>query len=91
VTADDYDSLMNSKLCRTVCRYSVIESLPKCCDCAYQPYCGTCPVINYALERDVMSRTYQNYRCQMYQGMLDIIFELLLDGRFDEILRSWVE
>lgn len=91
VMIDDYDKLMNSKLCKTVCKYSIIESLPKCCDCAYQPYCGTCPVINYALEKDVVSRSNRNYRCKTYEGMLDIIFELLMDVGNIDILRSWVE
>ncbi|MDO4297674.1 MAG: His-Xaa-Ser system radical SAM maturase HxsB [Lachnospiraceae bacterium] len=91
VVSDDYDSLMNSKLCKTVCKYSIIESLPKCCDCAYQPYCGTCPVVNYALERDIISRSNKNYRCRIYEGMLDILFELLEDEKNTDILRRWSE
>lgn len=91
VINDDYDELMNSKLCKTVCKYSIIESLPKCCDCVYQPYCGTCPVINYALEKDIVSRKNKNYRCKTYEGMLNVIFELLMnDGNID-VLRSWIE
>ena len=43
VETDTYDTLMNSRLCRMVCKCSILESLPKCCDCAYQPYCGDLP------------------------------------------------
>lgn len=91
VSTDNYDKLMNSKLCKTICKYSIIESVPKCCDCVYQPYCGTCPVINYALENDIISRKNKNYRCSIYMGMLDTIFELLMDDDNIDILRSWVE
>lgn len=91
VLTDNYDTLMNSKLCKTICKYSIIESVPKCCDCVYQPYCGTCPVINYALEKDIISRKNKNYRCNTYMGMLDTIFELLMDDDNIDVLRSWVE
>ena len=90
VFEDDYNSLMDSKLCKTVCRYSVIESLPGCCDCAYQPYCGTCPVINYAMDKDAISRKRYSYRCKIYMGMLDVLFELLSDYENEEVFRSWV-
>ncbi|SNU06181.1 His-Xaa-Ser system radical SAM maturase HxsB [Lachnospiraceae bacterium] len=88
---DDYNSLMDSKLCKTVCRYSIVESLPGCCDCVYQPYCGTCPVINYALEKDAVSRKRFNDRCQIFQGMLDYIFIKLQNSKYEEVFYSWVK
>ena len=91
VKKDDYDILINSRLCRMICKSSILESLPKCCDCAYQPYCGTCPVLNYALERDVISHKNRSYRCRIYEGMLDVIFEVLMEEENRKILRSWVE
>lgn len=91
VATHDYDKLMNSKLCKSVCKYSIIESIPKCCDCVYQPYCGTCPVINYALEQDIVSKSNETFRCKIYKGMLDVIFELLLKHDNTDILRRWAE
>lgn len=90
VFEDDYNSLIDSKVCAASCKYSILEGLPQCSDCAYMPYCGTCPVINYALENDVISRSVNNYRCDIYKGMLDIIFELLIDQEKEEILRRWI-
>ena len=90
VTDMDYDSVMNSKLCKTVCKHSIIESIPKCADCAYLPYCGTCPVINYALEGDVISKTVANYRCELYGGMLDTLFELIQNDDYLNIFKEWV-
>ncbi len=74
----DYQSLMKHGACRTVCAASVLESLPSCCDCVYQPYCGTCPVLNYSAQKDVVEREPHTYRCKIYSGMLDILFEYLL-------------
>lgn len=91
VLTHDYDKLMNSKLCKSLCRYSIIESIPQCCDCVYQPYCGTCPVINYALEQDIIGKRNETYRCKIHRGMLDVIFELLMKQDNIDILRSWAE
>lgn len=91
VKIHDYNKLMNSKICKSVCKYSIIESIPKCCDCVYQPYCGACPVINYALEQDIISKSNETYRCKIYKGMLDVIFEFLMKRDNNDILRSWAE
>lgn len=90
---DSYQDLMESGTCRAVCAASVLESTPGCCDCVYQPYCGICPVVNYAMEGDIFPRTAQNYRCQIYGGMLDFLFHLLHENHADTIgiLKSWVE
>lgn len=85
-----YDSLMESAVCKTVCKYSIIESLPSCCDCVYQPYCGTCPVLNYALEKDIIAKKNRNYRCEIYKQMLDKLFIMLQREQYKEILRSWI-
>lgn len=86
-----YDDLVSCDTCKAVCISSLLESLPGCCDCVYQPYCGVCPVINYAQENNIFRRNISNYRCQIYKGMLDIIFEILYNANEEkkEVLRSW--
>lgn len=93
-TVDDtYDSLMNGNVCKACCVASTLESTPTCSDCVYQPYCGTCPVLNYALDGDVFSKIPNNYKCQTYRGMLDCIFELLEENNLAvlDILYSWID
>lgn len=53
VFASKYKDILLSPACKTVCKASVTESLPTCSQCVYQPYCGVCPVVNYASKRDV--------------------------------------
>ena len=90
VNQNTYRELVSCDNCRAVCRASVLEGLPGCSDCVYMPYCGVCPATTYALEGSVFSRTYNNYRCKLYQGMLDTIFQLLLNDENKRILTGWV-
>lgn len=90
VFVDDYNSLMESSVCKTVCKYSILEGLTSCSECVYLPYCGTCPVVNFALENDIISKSDNNYRCGIYKGMLDIIFGLLTEPENERIMQEWV-
>lgn len=92
VSTCEYDDLMDSSVCKVTCQSSVLESIPQCCDCIYHPYCGVCPVINYALEQNIYSRQANNYRCQIYKGILDIIFDKLYqDEKATEVFKTWVK
>ena len=42
-----YTDLLAHPTVKTFCLASCLESLP-CDNCAYKPYCGTCPILNYA-------------------------------------------
>lgn len=89
VFTSDYDSLMDCDVCKVVCSSSTLESLPSCSDCVYQPYCGVCPVVNYALDNDIFEKTPNNYRCKINKGMLDIIFEKLQSNNDNDINTFW--
>ena len=88
---NSFDEVVCSNACKALMSASYLESLPECCDCAYQPYCGVCPVVNLALHGDIFPTEANDYRCQIYRGMLDIIFKYLEDedSEFAKILRSW--
>lgn len=87
---DDYNSLINSPACRVVCKSSVLEALPSCSHCVYQPYCGVCPVINYAFNSDMYEKHPLEYRCKIYKGMLDIIFDLIENKENEEVFWKWI-
>lgn len=91
VKESTYKELIMNPACRTVCSASILESIPSCCDCVYQPYCGVCPVVNYALSGDIIEKEPRSYRCRIYSGMLDYIFHLLNknDRETIDILDSW--
>lgn len=86
-----YRDVINNGVCKTVCAASILESIPSCCDCVYQSYCGTCPVVNYARNQDVIEKEPHGYRCKVYAGILDYLFQLIQKGDPDvaSILDSW--
>ena len=93
VNTHSYRDLIRSPSCQAVCTASVTESLPGCCDCVYQPYCGTCPVVNYASHGDIFPKGTEDYRCRIYSGLLDFLFSLLRENNPEtmRILKFWVE
>lgn len=91
VFENTFSQLINNGTCRTVCASSILETIPTCCDCPYQPYCGVCPVVNYAKDNDVIEKNPHGYRCKVYSGILDWIFTMFLEN--DEstinVIKSW--
>lgn len=85
-----YSELINSNNCKAACISSVLESLPNCCDCVYNPYCGTCPVVNLALSKDIFNKEPNDYKCKIYKGIFDTIFTALQDNKKEEILKTWI-
>ena len=86
-----YEHWINSSCCKAVCSASLLETLPGCCDCVYKPYCGVCPVVNYALNGNIVKISKD--RCRIYAGILDILFEYLLGGKDDmiQLFMEWGE
>lgn len=86
-----YKELIENSVCKTVCASSILETIPTCCDCVYQPYCGTCPVVNYAMSGDVLEKHPRSYRCMIYSGILDYLFEKFYenDKEIVKVLNSW--
>ncbi len=91
VRESSYEQIITTGACRTVCAASTLETIPTCCDCVYQPYCGTCPVVTYALTNDIIEKEPRSFRCQVYEGMLDYLFELLMENDQEKInvLMRW--
>ena len=93
VLTDSYDDMVGRKTCRATCAASVVETLPNCCDCAYHPYCGVCPVVAYSSSEDIFPRGPFDFRCKVYKGIMDILFDLLQEDNPENmhVLQSWIE
>ena len=89
VFKDNYQVMMKHNVCRTACASSTLETIPSCCDCVYLPYCGTCPVVNYALYNDVIEKSPHSFKCQINEGILDYLFSIILNqANEDRIIRD---
>ena len=71
---------------------SCLDSIPGCADCAYKPYCGTCPIYNYGEQGNIFPQNPTNDRCAIYMGIQDTLFEYLArdDERINEVFRRFV-
>lgn len=93
VERSQYGDLVEHEVVRSVCLASCLEGLPGCADCAYLPYCGTCPVFNYATQGNIFGRMPDNEKCRLHTGVLDRLFGLLAqdDPGLRDIFGRWVE
>ncbi len=70
VKKDDYKSVVTSdKACAVIC--ASINEQYICDDCVYKPYCGICPVCNYAEQGTVIGKITQTDRCEIFKGQFD--------------------
>ena len=93
-TVDDtYNELIDNPVCHAVATASTLETIPGCCDCAYQPFCGTCPILNLAMDKNIFPTRPKDYKCNIYAGMLNVIFSILQKNDPEEvsILHSWID
>lgn len=88
VFTNDYNDWIQSSCCQAICTASLLETLPGCCDCVYKPYCGVCPVINYAIYGNITHVSSE--RCKIYKGILGILFEIIKD-RNEKTMRIFEE
>lgn len=89
---NSYGELVNNSKCKSISSVSLLESLPECSGCVYSPYCGVCPVINFALYEDLFPNMPNHYKCQINKGILDKVFSILLSEDSDKrnVLYNWV-
>ena len=66
VKKDKYKDIVTSdKACATVA--ASINDQYICNDCVYKPYCGICPVCNYAEQGSVIGKIPQTDRCKIFK------------------------
>ena len=76
---------------KAMCISSCLECLPYCTSCVYQPYCGTCPVVNMAQDGNIFAKNPHEYRCKIYKGILDILFNYIeKDKEAIEVFKHWI-
>ncbi len=85
VFKNDYSSIIDSPIAKSLCLASEITSLPKCSDCVYACYCGVCPVYNYAIEGNIFAKIPYTARCKIFTGIFDTLFEYLSSPSNKEI------
>ncbi|MBM3245842.1 MAG: His-Xaa-Ser system radical SAM maturase HxsB [Candidatus Omnitrophica bacterium] len=87
-----FRDFFDNPVTKAMCVASYLDDLPGCSDCAYNPYCGICPLYNYFAEGNIFSQAANSRTCRINSAVLDYIFEKLQDKRIrEEVFLKWVE
>lgn len=79
VNSQSRQELMAAPILREVLSNSIIETLPGCAWCAYQPYCGSDPVRNFSQFGNLISFKPIDSLCYINQKVFDHLFQTLSD------------
>lgn len=82
ISSNESTSIISSSINDTeICEY-----------CAYKPYCGLCPVVNYAEQGSVISNIPQMTYCKVFKAQFDYIFQKhLFDKEAREVFQMWLK
>jgi len=84
------DILTSPKACTMVA--SSTNDTTACDSCAWKPYCGLCPVCNFASQGNIISKLPEDYRCKILKGQFRYLFDRLLsDKRYLNVFSKWAE
>lgn len=91
--ANSLEEVVTHDTVKALAMASCLDSIPGCAECAYKPYCGTCPVFNYTEQGNIFPQNPTNDRCAIYMGVQDHLFRYLMEGdpQVLDIFRRWVE
>lgn len=86
-----FEDVIGHETVRSIGIASCLEALPGCRQCAYQPYCGVCPVYNYVAQGDLFGHRPTNDRCRLNLLAMDHLFDILGEDKRDvrRVLRRW--
>lgn len=90
VRRSSYSDLIKSAQTRGCLVTSNLESQPRCFRCAYRPWCGVCPAVNYESQKSPWGNMVTNSRCELFMGIFDILFEFLGKKESADVLKSWL-
>lgn len=87
----NYSELINKKDSKALVNSSINDNYI-CNACVYKPFCGVCPVMNYAESGSIVNLA-DSYRCRIHMFVFDYVFDKLTDGTKEEkdIILSWGE
>ncbi len=91
VKKDTYKGILSSEKSQQLISSSINDILV-CDNCIYKPYCGHCPVMNYAEEGNLIPKLPSNSKCRYHKFAFDYVFEkLLFDKEARKIFFSWMK
>lgn len=88
IKKDSYRDIIAHPTVKSLCLASCLDGLP-CDSCAYKPYCGVCPIYNYATDGSIFSQMPLNERCRINKGIFDFLFDKMQNKKIKKIFTKW--
>jgi His-Xaa-Ser system radical SAM maturase HxsB len=86
----DFDKLMNNDVAQSLCAATILDNLPGCSSCVYNPYCGVCPIYSYVETGSIFGRQPHNFKSKINSAQLDYIFKKIQEEKNLDIFRDWL-
>ncbi len=88
---DTHRDAVSHETVRAMAAASYLDAVPGCSDCAYNPYCGVCPIYNYVEQGDLFGKMPGSDWCRISMGICDHLFgRLAREGdQLREVLERW--
>lgn len=90
IKKDAYKKIISHPTVKVLTMASCQEN--SACDvCVYKPFCGTCPIYNWAEFGNIFPQPSLNHRCLIHKGILDFLFEKLKNKKMRGLLQRWAD
>lgn len=89
---DNYATMMTSEALLGPLDASILESAPRCTDCAFLPYCGADPVFHRATQNDWVGHKEFSAFCEKQTEVLEFLVQTLESSPTDrDTLLGWLQ
>ena len=89
VKKGNYQEIILNNKVKTMITSSCLENT-SCDYCAYKPYCGVCPVRNYAFYGNLFPQMINTDWCKIKTAQFNYLFKKMQDKKTMEIFKKWV-
>lgn len=88
---NSYDEIFTSDALLSTLEDSFTSSIPMCCDCAFEQWCGADPVFHYAIHGDILGRKPDSEFCKRMMGVTKYLLNTMRnDEEAKHIFQQWV-
>lgn len=90
IKRNEYKSIISHPTIKILSMASCLEN-SACDHCVYKPYCGVCPIYNWAEFGNIFSQLPNNSKCYIHKGILDFVFERLENKQIRKLFQKWAD
>jgi sulfatase maturation enzyme AslB (radical SAM superfamily) len=88
---DRYEDILARPAARAVILAALPWADPACSRCAWSPFCRVPAAVRHAHASGRGDPAAARWRCRLYRGVFDLLFERLADPRRRPVLESWLD